>query len=92
MNIYCIAVQEIYGKLPVRASLYYLKDDKMIDYLPDEESIAAFRERVQGMIAAFCAEEFAEKPSFMGCRNCDYVDLCDMVGKGEYCRRLFGGS
>ena len=48
--MYCIAVQEIYGKLPVRASLYYLKDNKTIDYIPDESSIAAFRERVSAMI------------------------------------------
>ena len=31
MNIYCMAVQERYGKLPARASLYYLRDDKAID-------------------------------------------------------------
>ena len=82
MNIYCMAVQERYGKLPARASLYYLKDDKMIDYLPDDESIAVFKERLRGMIAAVCAEEFAARPSFMGCRNCDYGDLCE-VGEKE---------
>ena len=49
----------------------------MIDYIPDEQSIAAFKERVQGMIAAVCAEEFGAKPSYMGCRNCDYTDLCE---------------
>ncbi|GAB6286990.1 MAG: hypothetical protein STSR0009_31930 [Methanoregula sp.] len=27
MNLYCIAVQEIYGKIPVRASLYYPRDN-----------------------------------------------------------------
>ena len=31
MNIYCMTVQERYGKLPARASLYYLRDDKAID-------------------------------------------------------------
>jgi DNA helicase-2/ATP-dependent DNA helicase PcrA len=77
MNVYCMAVQEMYGKIPIRASLYYLKDDKDIDYIPDEESIAAFKERLQGMIAAVCAEEFPAKVSYMGCRNCDYTDLCE---------------
>jgi hypothetical protein len=48
----------------------------------DYESIAAFRERVQGMIAAVCAEEFVARPSYMGCRNCDYGDLCE-VGERE---------
>ena len=81
--MYCIAVQEIYGKLPVRASLYYLKDNKTIDYIPDESSIAAFRERVAGMIGSVCAEEFVAKPSFMGCQRCDYRDLCEVGEKGE---------
>jgi hypothetical protein len=31
MNPDSIAVQEIYGTLPARASLYYLRDDKAID-------------------------------------------------------------
>jgi len=31
MNIYCMAVQERYGKLPARASLYYLADNRIID-------------------------------------------------------------
>jgi DNA helicase-2/ATP-dependent DNA helicase PcrA len=83
MNLYSIAVQEIYGKLPVRASLYYLSDNKMIDYIPDEENIAAFKERVQGMIASVCAEEFVAKPSYMGCQRCDYVDLCEMGERGS---------
>jgi hypothetical protein len=43
-----------------------------------DESIAKFRERVQGMIAAVCAEEFVARPSYMGCQRCDYVDLCEV--------------
>jgi len=76
-------VQERYGKLPARASLYYLRDDKAIDYIPDNESIAAFKERLQGMIAAVCAEEFLAKVSYMGCRTCDYVDLCEANQHGD---------
>jgi DNA helicase II / ATP-dependent DNA helicase PcrA len=81
MNIYCMAVQAMYGKVPIRASLYYLKDDKTIDYMPDEESIAAFRERVSGMISAVCLDEFPARPSYMGCQRCDYRDLCEVGEK-----------
>jgi DNA helicase-2/ATP-dependent DNA helicase PcrA len=83
MNIYCMAVQSMYGKLPARASLYYIREDKMVDYIPDEASIAAFRERVAGMISAVCSEEFVARPSYTGCRNCDYRDLCESREKGE---------
>jgi hypothetical protein len=34
------------------------------------------------MIAAVCAEEFVAKASYMGCRNCDYGDLCEITGRG----------
>ncbi len=83
MNIYCMAVQAMFGKLPARASLYYLKDDKMVDYIPDEESISAFRERAGVMIAAVCSEEFPAKVSYMGYRTCGYTDLCEMEGRGQ---------
>jgi hypothetical protein len=46
-------------------------------------NIAAFGERLQGMIAAVCAEEFVARPSYIGCRNCDYGDLCDAGEKGD---------
>ena len=42
----------------------------------------AFRERVQRMIGSVCAKIFVAKPSFMGCKRCDYRDLCE-TGKGE---------
>jgi DNA helicase-2/ATP-dependent DNA helicase PcrA len=81
MNIYCMAVQDLYKKLPARASLYYLKDDQMVDYIPDDAGILAFQEKLSAMIAAVCAEEFIATPSFMGCRHCDYTDLCDTTRK-----------
>jgi len=49
----------------------------------DEVSIAAFRERVQAMILAVCAEEFPARPSYMGCGRCDYRDLWEVGEKGE---------
>ncbi len=45
-------------------------------------AIAAFRERLSGMISSVCAEEFVAKPSFMGCQRCDYRDLCEVGEKG----------
>jgi hypothetical protein len=78
VNLYCITVQEINSKLPVRASLYFLKDNKTIDYILDESSIAAFHEQESSIIGSVCAEEFMAKPSFMGCQRCDYRDLCEV--------------
>jgi hypothetical protein len=49
----------------------------------DEESIAAFRERVSSMISAVFLEVFSARPSYMGCGRCDYRDLCEVGEKGE---------
>jgi hypothetical protein len=46
--------------------------------------VAAFRERVSGMIGSVCAGEFVAKPSFMGCQRCDYRDLCEVGEKDKY--------
>jgi len=83
MNTYCLAIRELYGRLPVRASLYYVRDDKMVDYYPTEESIAAFEKTVEEIIAAVCAERFDPAASFQGCRFCDYADLCEAKEAGE---------
>jgi hypothetical protein len=40
-----------------------------------------FLRRAAAMIAAVCAEEFPAKVSYIGCRNCDYGDLCEAEEK-----------
>jgi hypothetical protein len=39
------------------------------------------------MIGAVCNEEFVARPSFIGCQWCDYRDLCEVGGKGEFWER-----
>jgi DNA helicase-2/ATP-dependent DNA helicase PcrA len=77
MNLYSLAIRELYGRLPVRASLYYLGPDKAYDYRPTAESIGTFEDRVVALINAICAEEFSPTPDYQTCRWCDYRDLCE---------------
>jgi DNA helicase-2/ATP-dependent DNA helicase PcrA len=77
LNLYCLAVKEMFGKLPQRASFYYLKDNKMVDYFPTEETVGLFTGSVKEIISAVCEEKFDPTPSFQTCRNCDYADLCE---------------
>ena len=83
LNLYCLAIHERFGELPRRASLFFLRDNKLVDYRPDEESIAAFREKLGRMIEAVCAEEFGPTPSYSACMFCDYGPLCEEKEKGE---------
>jgi len=77
MNLYSLAIRELYGKLPVKASLYYLSPNKTFDYNPTVESIGTFENRVVNLINAVCAEEFSPTPDYQTCKWCDYKDFCE---------------
>jgi DNA helicase-2/ATP-dependent DNA helicase PcrA len=77
MNVYALAVLKKYGKLPAKASLYYIKTNETVDYVPDNEIIDVQRERIEEMIGAVLKEEFGPTPSFNGCRYCDYEGICE---------------
>lgn len=76
MNLYSLAIRDLYRKLPIRASLYYLSPNKTFDYIPTAETIGAFEERVVNLINAVCAEEFFPTPDFQTCKWCEYKDFC----------------
>jgi DNA helicase-2/ATP-dependent DNA helicase PcrA len=76
LNLYSLAIKELFGKLPKCASFYYIRDNKMVDYSPTEETVGAFAETATSIIAAVCAEQFGPTPSYQTCRLCDYADLC----------------
>jgi len=80
MNLYCLGVKEMFGTIPVKASLFYLKDNKLVDYIPDTESINEFTERMSTLIKSIHAEHF-EACSGQTCRYCDYGSLCDAQEK-----------
>ena len=79
MNVYCLALLNSpkFGKLPERASLFYIKHNKMIDYLPDQISVEAQKKMLEEMINSVLAEKFTATPSFKDCGWCDYFDICD---------------
>jgi DNA helicase-2/ATP-dependent DNA helicase PcrA len=82
LNLYSLAIRELFGRLPKRASFYYIKDDKMVDYFPTEETVGAFAETAISIISAVCMERFEATPSFQTCRFCDYADLCGVKEAG----------
>jgi DNA helicase-2/ATP-dependent DNA helicase PcrA len=82
LNLYCLAVQQLFGTLPRQAVLFYLKDNKQIPYTPTPESIEAFTERLSALIAGILNEEFPAKPGYIQCRWCAYYDLCEHKENG----------
>ncbi|MCQ1538265.1 ATP-dependent helicase [Methanocalculus taiwanensis] len=82
LNIYAMAIRELFGELPKRASLFYLADNRIIDYHPTEESIRAFSESLEEMLNLIQAGDFPAQPDYQRCQWCAYGALCDMKGEG----------
>ena len=83
LNLYALAIKELYGKLPERTTLFYLKDNNPIDYQPTEDSVVAFAGNLEQMMAKILAGEFPAQPDYMRCGWCPYGDLCESRETGE---------
>ncbi|MGI0015964.1 MAG: RecB family exonuclease, partial [Nitrososphaera sp.] len=77
MNVYALAVQKLYGKLPKRASLFYVKHDKLVPYEVSQSQVDKVKEVLAENTTAILQEKFEATPSYQTCRNCAYWDLCD---------------
>ncbi|MBP1908575.1 ATP-dependent helicase [Methanolobus bombayensis] len=75
--LYCLAVKEKYGRLPVQAGHMYVNPDvaemRLIDV--SEEGVEAVVERVREIVDRILIEDFEvrEEPN---CRFCDYKGIC----------------
>ena len=47
MNVYAFAVQDLYGKLPEKTSLFYLKEDKILDNLIKSDNVKRSKIRLK---------------------------------------------
>lgn len=79
LNVYAMGIKELHNKLPKRASLVYLKNDKIIPYDIDCESFDAAVEGLRETIKEILDEknDFSATPSSKVCRYCDYNMICD---------------
>jgi len=78
LNIYALAVQALYGELPERTTLFFIRDNKTVDYLPMESSIAAFSATLEEMVKGITSEQFLPLPDFQICKWCPYGYLCEV--------------
>ncbi|OPY37768.1 MAG: PD-(D/E)XK nuclease superfamily protein [Methanoregula sp. PtaU1.Bin051] len=84
LNLYALAIREMYGNLPEKATLLYLKDNNPVVYEPTEASVRAFTESMEQMIGRILAGEFPAQPGYRQCEWCPYGDLCgEREAEGE---------
>jgi DNA helicase-2/ATP-dependent DNA helicase PcrA len=77
--LYCAAVREMYGKLPVHAGHMYVNpgvaEMRLIDV--SEEGVEAVVEGIKEMVGRILIEDFEVKKD-PNCRFCDYKGICDL--------------
>lgn len=77
MNVYVLGVQKLYGRLPKKASLFYVREDEIVPYEVSESQVGKVRTAMEAVTAAILEEKFDATPSFKACRSCPYWDICD---------------
>ena len=77
LNVYAMAVEKKYGKMPKFATTFYLKEGKQVKYEINEEQVSKVRFNLEEKVKRILNEEFEATPSFKACRNCDYINICD---------------
>jgi DNA helicase-2/ATP-dependent DNA helicase PcrA len=77
MNIYALGVEKIYGKLPKKASLFYIKKDKFVEYIIDREQVEMVKSVIEEKVNSILNEEFEPTPKYQTCKWCDFQPICD---------------
>ena len=77
MNLYALGTEKLYGKLPKKTSLFYIKFDKLVPHFIKEDELNEFKVELEKMIESIFNEEFESKPDFQKCSRCDYASICD---------------
>jgi DNA helicase II / ATP-dependent DNA helicase PcrA len=77
MNVYAMGVEKLYGKLPKKASLFYIKHDKIVTHFIEEEALEEFKKTLGITVEAIFDEKFPANPDTWKCSRCDYAGICD---------------
>jgi len=77
MNLYALGVEKLYGKLPTKASLFYLKEDKIIPYDVEKTQVNLVKDSIEDNVKAILNEEFDATPSYQVCNWCSFNNICD---------------
>jgi DNA helicase-2/ATP-dependent DNA helicase PcrA len=77
MNVYALGTQKLYGKIPKKTSLFYIKHNKIVPHFIEEDKLEEFKVELGKKIEAIFNEEFDADPEYRKCSRCDYASICD---------------
>jgi CRISPR/Cas system-associated exonuclease Cas4 (RecB family) len=74
-----LAVKHLYGKLPEKTSLFYLKEGKMLENVIKMDNLEKVKSNLENVTKLILNEEFEAKPQKGACYNCGFKSICDFV-------------
>ena len=79
MNVYALAVESTYGKLPEKTSLFYLKEGKMLENVLKTDNVERVKAKLVDITKSVLNEEFEARPEKGACYSCAFKSICDYV-------------
>lgn len=79
MNVYALAIEQLYKKLPEKTSLFYLKEDKVLDNEIKSNNVEKVKGKLEGMVKSILDEEFKANPEKGACFSCSFRSICGFV-------------
>ena len=79
MNLYALAVQKLYEKLPEKTSLFYLKENKVLDNEIKTDNLNKVKSTLENVVKSILDEDFQARPVKGACFNCSFKGICDFV-------------
>lgn len=79
LNLYAMVIKEKYGKLPIRASFFYVEKsegEQMYEYDVDPAKVDEIRLILEGYVKSIQNKEFEPTPGMFTCKFCSYSDIC----------------
>ena len=79
LNLYCMAIQEKFGKFPTLASFFYVEEPEggqWFHYNVTPEKVAEVKLKLEEYVDAISKDQFDATPGF-ACKWCSYRDICE---------------
>lgn len=83
MNVYALAVENLYGQAPEKTSLFYLREDKIVENPIEAPHVERVKAVIEEQVKSILDERFEATPSYQTCRICDFKSICDKKESDE---------
>ena len=78
LHIYAWLIEKETGKLPVKASLYFLEKNKIVSVDIDKKKVEQLlKDEVKPLIDRILSNDFNAQPESYKCSQCEYKNICD---------------